>query len=82
MGFFDQPLDLPGDVHPCLQSEVHAIGSIDELMKLFHIGSRVTLQKCHLRSEVMSALDLTGELTDSYLEIYRDYFKSIEKEKN
>ena len=27
----------------------------------------------------MSALDLAGELTDSYLEIYRDYFKSIEK---
>ena len=27
----------------------------------------------------MSALDLTGELTDSYLETYRDYFKSIEK---
>ena len=27
----------------------------------------------------MSALDLTGELTDSYLEIYRDYFKSTEK---
>ena len=27
----------------------------------------------------MSALDLTGEFTDSYLEIYRDYFKSVER---
>ena len=27
----------------------------------------------------MSALDLTGDFTDSYLELYRDYFKSIEK---
>ena len=27
----------------------------------------------------MSALDLTGEFTDSYLETYRDHFKSIEK---
>ena len=27
----------------------------------------------------MSSLDLTGDLTDEYLGIYRDYFKSIEK---
>ena len=32
-------IDLRADVHPCPQSEVHAIGAIDKFLKLLRCGS-------------------------------------------
>ena len=43
-------VDLPADVHPCPQSKVHAIGAIDEFLKLLRCNSFADLPNAEGRA--------------------------------